>query len=200
MEINPSQFHLLNVTDTCAVWNILSSRLLYRTAVSVGCHFSCTTFVNYECLLKPRKATSPAEEELKNRLRTEQQNGQFRVCELTTDDLLEMDILESRKKLGKGELSSIAFAKRTPQAFQTDDKSARKLAQQVMQEKLVQTTPHLFGWLYFTQRLGDSDKEAIIEEHERHQRPLRNQFEEMYLRALQYRVRSRGLQHSKAET
>src|SRR5262249_29710980 len=106
------------------------------------------------------------------------------------EELLEVETLEKRKNLGKGELSAIAFAKRTRQAFHTDDQGARKLAQQVMPEKLVQTTPHLFGWLYLGQRLGDGDKEGIINEHERGARPLRPHFEEVYQRALYYRLQA----------
>ena len=32
MGFDPSRFHPFNVTDTCAVWNTLSSRVLYSTA------------------------------------------------------------------------------------------------------------------------------------------------------------------------
>lgn len=188
--IDPSDFYKLNVVDTCAVWNALSSKLLLQTAVSSGCVFSCTAFTAYECLLKPRKTVTPEDEELQKRLRIEQRNGHFQVYHLDVEDLLEVEILEKRKNLGKGELSSIAFAKRTRQAFLTDDRGARKLAQLVMSEKLVQTTPHLFGWLYFSQRLGDGDKEGIINEHERVARPLRPHFEEMYQRALYYRLQA----------
>jgi hypothetical protein len=74
------------------------------------------------------------------------------------------------------------------QAFHTDDTSARKLASQVMGERRVQTTPHLFGWLYFRQLLSDGDKEIIIEEHASLKRPLQPYFEEMYCRALHYRL------------
>jgi hypothetical protein len=188
MAIDPSDFQKLNVTDTCAVWNVLSSKLLLQAAMSAGCVFSCTAFTAYECLLKPRKLTTPEDEELQKRLRAEQNNGRFQVYHLEVEDLLEVEILEKRKNLGKGELSSIAFAKRTRQAFQTDDQSARKLAQQVLPTKFVQTTPHLLGWLYFVQLLGDGDKNDIIKEHESLRRPLRPHFEEMYYRALQYRL------------
>jgi hypothetical protein len=188
MAIDPSHFHTLNVADTCAIWNVLSSKLLYQTACSAGCVFSCTAFVAYECLLKPRKEMSSEDEELQTRLRREQENGRFQRYHLDIDDLLEVEILEKRKNLGKGELSSIAFAKRTQQAFHTDDTSARKLASQVIGERHVQTTPHLFGWLYFRQLLGDSDKETIIDEHTSLKRPLRPYFEEMYCRALHYRL------------
>ena len=102
-------------------------------------------------------------------------------------------MLERRKKLGKGELSSIAFAKRTGQAFLTDDKNALKLALEVLPRGQVQTTPDLFGWLIFEQRLGDSDKQVVISQHESLKRPLKEKFEESYSLALQYRLASREL-------
>ena len=188
MAIDPSHFHILNVSDTCAVWNVLSSKLLYQSALSSRCVFSCTGYVEYECLFKPRQNRTEEDEELQSRLRIARGNGQFQSYQLEIDDLLEVEILEKRKKLGKGELSSIAFAKRTQQSFHTDDKGARKLASQVLGEKRVQTTPHLFGWLFFKQALSDADKEAIIKEHESCGRPLRPYFEEMYMRALEYRL------------
>jgi hypothetical protein len=200
MAIDPSHFHTLNVVDTCAIWNVLSSKLLYHTALSAGCVFSCTAFVVYECLSKPRKAITPEDRELQRRLRTEQENGRFQHYHLDIDDLLEVEVLEQRKNLGKGELSSIAFAKRTQQAFHTDDTSARKLASQVMEERRVQTTPHLFGWLYFKHFLGDADKDAIIQEHESLQRPLRPYFEEMYGRALRYRLMANSGEQKATET
>lgn len=188
MAIDPSKFYLFNVTDTCAVWHVLSSRALYRAALSARCVFSCTEYVAYECLIKPRKKTLATEEELKDRLRQEQEKGNFRVYKLEVEDLLEVEILKRRKNLGKGELSSIAFANRTNQAFLTDDRGAMKLAEQVMANGLIQSIPHLFGWLFFIQGLTDEEKEIIIREHESLDGPLRKNFEEIYLLALQYRL------------
>lgn len=200
MAIDPSHFYPLNVVDTCAIWHVLSSKMLCETALAAGCTFSCTAFVAYECLTKPRKNITPEQVELRRRLQAEQEQGQFTSYHLDLDELLEVEILEKRKNLGKGELSSIAFAKRTRQAFHTDDQKARKLASQVMDTDRVQTTPHLFGWLYFTQSLGDADKESIIREHECFEGPLRPYFEEMYIRALQYRLLAHREEYSVPKT
>ena len=186
MAIDPLRFHPLNISDTCAIWNVLSSHLLHHTALAAQCFFSCTTFVVYECLFKPRTQPTPEDEELQRRLRLAQARGQFRSYSLEIDDLLEVEILERRKSLGQGELASIAFAKRTRQAFHTDDQSARKLASQVMDEQLVQTTPQLFGWLYFQHFLGDADKETILSEHASLGRPLGPYFEDVYQQVLRY--------------
>ncbi len=199
IELDPSCFRPLNVTDACGVWNILSSKILYNTATSVPakCVFSCTGFVHYECLIKPRNNKTDEEMELRRRLTCEIKKGQFKSYHLEIEDLQEIEILEQRKKLGKGELSSIAFAKRTRQAFLTDDDKARKLAEKVMERKSVQTTPHLLGWLFYRNLLSDSEKEAIINEHNKFRIKkwgnLEKHFEVMYERSLKYRLMSRTI-------
>jgi hypothetical protein len=130
---------------------------------------------------------------LQRRLRVARNGGKFQLFSLAIEDLQEIEILERRKKLGRGELSSIAFAKRTHQAFLTDDKNALKLALQVLPTGRVQTTPDLFCWLIFEQFLGDSDKQVVISQHESLKRPLKEQFEESYAVALQYRLACRGV-------
>src|SRR6266498_1749955 len=93
MAINPSRFHLLNVTDTCAVWHILSSRLLYATANSAGCSFCCTYFVYYECLHKHRKNPSKEDIELQDRFRGECRKGTFPSYHIDIEDLQDVMIL-----------------------------------------------------------------------------------------------------------
>jgi hypothetical protein len=193
MASDPRSFNKVSMADTCSVWNVLSSNRLYHGAISAGCIFCCTGFVNYECLLKPRKKAHSPDLELQRRLTAARNGGKFQLFNLEIEDLQEVEILEKRKKLGKGELSSIAFAKRTHQAFLTDDKNALKLALEVLPTGRVQTTPDLFCWLVFEQFLGDSDKQVVISEHESLERPLREQLEESYSIALQYRLASRGV-------
>ncbi len=113
--------------------------------------------------------------------------GSLKNCHLDLEDLQEIDILQKRKNLGKGELASIAFAKKTKQAFLTDDIKARRLAEEVMTRQFVQTTPHLLGWLFFAYFLGDYDLKTVTEEHKKYSRPLAQYFKEMYNRALDYR-------------
>lgn len=66
MAVDPSCFNLLNVADTCSIWNILSSKLFYCATISAKCAFSCTQFVHYECLIKPRTNESEKEIELQD--------------------------------------------------------------------------------------------------------------------------------------
>jgi hypothetical protein len=116
------------------------------------------------------------------------QKNDFKSYPLDITDLQTIEILENRKRLGKGELSSIAFALKTRQAFLTDDQKARNLAKQVLQDKMSQTTPHLVGWLFFHSHLTDSDKSIVIREHTDMERPLARYFEDMYLEACRCRL------------
>jgi hypothetical protein len=117
-------------------------------------------------------------------------NGQFKSYGIDLEDLQDVAILRNRKRLSLGELSSIAFANKTRQAFLTDDQKARRLAEEVLQPDQVQTTPHLFGWMLFAGALHDSDKDEVIREHSAMKRPLARLFEAMYLWALEQRLKS----------
>ncbi len=190
--LDPSSFHKHNIADTCSVWNVLSSLLLYTRAKAAGVVFICTKFVIYECLFKPRRQTTEREAELQKRLRTAQSKDDFRAYQLDIDDLQTIEILKRRKQLGMGELSSLALALKTRQALLTDDQKARKLAGEVIKDikETVpnhpghQTTPHLVGWLFFSGHLGDSDREIVIQQHKAMCRPLERYFQEMYIEAL----------------
>ncbi len=70
----------------------------------------------------------------------------------------------------------------------TDDQGARKLAESSLDMGMVQTTPHLLGWLFFTAKLVDADKNTILEQHKEVGRPLQPYFEEMYNTALSFRL------------
>ena len=188
MAVDPSQFHLLNVADTCAIWNILSSQLLYAAARSAGCGFCCTSFVHYECLVKPRKSSDVGDAELQKRLHATLERKEIQSYSIDIGDLQEVMVLENRKRVSKGELSSIAFAKKTRQAFMTDDQGARKLAENSLDMGMVQTTPHLFGWLFFTGKLVDADKNTVVAQHKSVGRPLAPHFEKIYLTALSFRL------------
>ena len=196
--LDPSKFKPYNVVDSCSIWNILSSMILYKAAISdsAGCLFCCTSFVNYECLIKPRSNITQQEEQLKKRLISEKSKGkQFSDFHLSVEDLQDVEVLEKRKNLGKGELSSIVFAKKTNQPFLTDDKGARKLAEGLLESGQVQTTPHLCGWLFYTNILSDSDKNKIINEHSSFRTTTRGNltpfFESMYQKAFEYQLMHR---------
>jgi len=188
MAIDIRAFYTLNVTDTCSIWNILSSNLLFSVAIENKCNFSCTGFVLYECLYKPRSSSNQSEKELKNRLIEKRSNGYFKEYHIAIDDLQEISLLETRQKLSKGELSSIIFAKQTNQALMTEDQKARRLAEGVLEISKIQTTPHLLGWLIYTGKINDTDKDLIAKEHVSFGRPLDKYFQEVYRQALEFRL------------
>lgn len=82
----------------------------------------------------------------------------------------------------------MVFSRRTQQAFITDDQGARKLAYNYMEKDMVQTTPHLFGWLIYSGILGDMDKDNVIREHVSFARPLEQYFNNIYMKALEYKL------------
>lgn len=183
MRIDITKFILINILDSCSIWNIISSKVLISNAFDANCDFSLTKFVEYECLHR-RSDPTVEDDELQKIFRQGIMSKRFTSYQLSIEDIQEPNLLENRKKLGIGELSSIAFAKKVNQAFLTDDQNARKLAEIILGKEKVQTTPHLLGWLFFNGRLGDSDLELIISEHNFYKRPLEKYFRETYHESL----------------
>lgn len=190
MAIDPSKFHPFNVTDTCAVWNILSSARLRSAANDARCDFCITSFVHYECLIKPRTSPTEADRELRRKLQAEQLSGAFKAHSCGIGDLQNVKVLAERRRLGMGEISSIAFAMKIGHAVLTDDQKARKLATDAGHQ-LVQTTPHLLSWLIFTRKLGDSDVPVVVDQHQAHGGDLAPHLNRAYHLALQCLLNSR---------
>lgn len=192
MALDPRKFHSMLVTDTCSVWNMLSSRKLFRSACSAHLHFCITPMVLYECLYKPRKTVTAEQKELINRFNAARKENVFvtQACEL--DDLL---VVSHRAPigLGSGELSCIATAyKLTTLGVMTDERQARLYAEQSLR-LIVETTPKLYAWLHYNLSLSDGDHEEVIAEHEKYERrPLSKFFNEAYEAALQYRLMGKG--------
>ena len=189
MTIDPRTFHLLNVADTCAIWNLLSSVVFYSAANTVGCTFCCTEFVRYECLYKMRTKTPTSKEiELKERF-IQEQKKRIKSYSISIEDLQTIEVLSNRTKVSKGELSTIVFAKKTQQAFLSDDKQAIRLARSELDNAKVQTTPHLLSFLFYNGHLLDHDKDVIMNEHKSFERGgMRIHYENAYLLALKYRL------------
>jgi hypothetical protein len=165
MTIDPRVFNKYNIIDTCAVWNVLSSSKLYIAAKNHGVRFFCTEYVKYECLDKPRSKDTDHDNELKFRLDNARKNSDFEIFKLTLTDLEDVALLQQRKRLGLGELSSIILAKKSKQAFLTDDQKARKMAATVAGDISIQTTPYLLSHLVFCNCLNDFDISDIIKQH-----------------------------------
>jgi predicted nucleic acid-binding protein len=185
MALNPSTFHLHNVTDACAVWNVLSSTQLYKAAINADVNFCITSTVLYECLCKNRAFKTQEDIEMIKRLEAARNQNKFPVIECDLDDLALIASKASRK-LHSGELFCIAAAYKIRNiSFMTDEKDARKFAENEFNLN-VQTTPKLYAWLHFYRHLIDSDHRSIIDEHENFEKriPLTKFFEEAYQEAM----------------
>lgn len=79
-------FRFLNVGDTCSLWNLLASPLLYGTGRSAGVRVYCTHFVIYECLYK-RGRHRPERLELQERLRSKLADGSITAHPIDLEDL-----------------------------------------------------------------------------------------------------------------
>jgi predicted nucleic acid-binding protein len=184
-----SKFRLINAADTCSIWNILASRVLHSAAKQAGVAMCCTHFVRYECLFKSGQLR-PERVYLQERLRSELNSSTITVCNIELEDLQDIEVLNKRKNVSKGELSSMILAKRIGHAFMTDDKKAASLAGHIMPRDFIQSTPHLLGWLYFHGRLQDSDKDKILSELQQHERSLQPHIDRAYEEALRCRLMS----------
>lgn len=190
MSFDPSRFSSMVVTDTCSVWNTLSSRRLFSAAIAAKIHFCITPMVEYECLYKTRSNPSPESIELMQRLKTAQRNGAFPIQPCELEDLLNVS-QTAPKGLGAGELSCIAVAYKVRSlAFMTDEKKARYHARDRVMIA-VETTPRLYGFLHFYRHLGDSDHAEVIAEHQRFEkRPLTTFLDDAYRHAMYCRCLS----------
>lgn len=187
MAIDIRDCNKINITDSCSIYNILSSQLLYARLIGSQFIFSITKFVEYECLHKSRKSVSLKEKELQERIIRLQRSNRLSVHALSISDLQDNTIQKENGKFGIGELSCIAFCKKVNQYFLTDDQGARKIGSEVLGENRVQTTPQLVGWLFYHGILSDSDLQGMIDEHNAFERPLEKYFRKVYHQALELR-------------
>jgi len=188
MNIDITKFSKDNVVDTCSIWNIISCVKFYTITIDIVTQFALTEYVVYEALYKERKSENPLEEKLKIKLRKEIDLKNFKVYNISIADLQEVEILKNRKNLGMGEISSIAFAKKSKNlCFLTDDQNARKFSSDIVKVN-TQTTSHLLGWLFYDGHLLDGDLQDIIDDHNSFNRPLEKYFKEVYEVALSFKL------------
>ncbi|MGZ8175948.1 MAG: hypothetical protein ACXWT8_22270 [Methylobacter sp.] len=191
MALNPSVFNLNNVTDTCSVWNVLSSKKLYLAATNAKVDFCITSTVLYECLYKPRSSSTPEDTEMIDRLKNARNQNKFPVIECDLDSLA-LIASTAPKGLGSGELSCIAASYQIRNvSFMTDEYKARQFSANELKLN-VQTTPMLYAWLHFHFHLSDSDHRSVLEEHECFEKKIRltNFFEDAYQEAARCRLMS----------
>ncbi|MDD5456894.1 MAG: hypothetical protein PHV30_07675 [Candidatus Margulisbacteria bacterium] len=189
-EINYASFFTINITDSCSIQNIIASNRIFRASLLAKCYFSITRYVEYESIYKKRKSSKSGEQELIKKIQKAISENSIKVCDITIDDLNDRLIADNRKRLGMGEISSIAFAKRTGLGFLTDDKPAKKFALKSLEASKVQSSIHLVGWLFYFRHLVDTDIDLIIREHTYHNRHFGEHYRKAYEKAMQYRLTS----------
>lgn len=193
MRIDITTCTKLNVTDSCAFWNILSSPTFYSVLIDQKFDFACTDFIVHECLHKKRTEPTKEDSSIQNKFKLLLKTRKVVSHKLSIEDLQDDEILKYRKSLGKGELSSIAFAKKTRLSFHSDDQGARKIAEQILGVKQVQTTPLLLGWLFYNNHLSDRDLEPIIKDHISAGRPLERFFREVHEESWRIKLQTKSI-------
>jgi predicted nucleic acid-binding protein len=193
MAFNPRECHGVLVADTCSVWNVLSSRRLFRSARAANRHFVITPVVLYECQQIVKREPNSQRTELLARFNAARSEGAFTAQGCEIEDLLAVS-RSAPLGLSSGELSCMAVAYKVRTAFMTDDRQARRYAEQAMQ-LIVITTPKLYAWLHYHRHLLDSDHDDVVREHEQYERrPLSKFLREAYEVALQYRLMDQSSQ------
>lgn len=172
--------------------NVLSSKTLHAACCRHGLQFVLTKYCLYECLDKPRKVDRPGDIEIRRRLQEARSRGFFMDHDLSIEDLQEAALMRLRRRVGAGELSTIALAKRFGIGIQTDDDRAEGLAVEVLSLEKVQTTPHVLGWLFFCGHLLDHELSTIVEEHVSVGRNISERFREAHMEACRARMLSRS--------
>ena len=165
----PDSLIRVNITDTCAIWHLVGSMTLFKAARRMNVSFIITNTVFYECFTKSRgRAASVQHQALRDRLETHVNQDEVKRIDLTIDDLQELITLARLrgvdKRLGHGEMSCAALARRWRAAVLTDNRKDFGAIKGLVDECL-QTTPRLLGWLYLEGRLTDADVGDVLSEH-----------------------------------
>ncbi|WP_163865071.1 hypothetical protein [Myxococcus eversor] len=183
----PESFINTNIIDTCAIWNLLSSETLFHRSRACKHTYITTPTVLYECLIKPRTPPiTQAKETLRSRLQAHLRTGELTELKISIDDLHEVSQLSSR--LGQGELSCAAAARKIHQAVMTDNRRDFRAIESLIDGRL-QTTPRLLGWLVLNNHLGDTEVQTVISEHKELEGSLHGVYLIAYHEALEIRLK-----------
>ncbi|MGE5504146.1 MAG: hypothetical protein ACM31L_06955 [Actinomycetota bacterium] len=161
-------FPTIAAIDTCSVWNILCSRTLTLAMKRQNRHFVLAEYVRYECLSKPRRTITAADQVMRSTLEAEIKAGQhFSTYSVGVEDL--RDLLAnvgSLRNFHRGEVAALALARKLGNGFMTDDRTARMVGERALGHSRVRTTPHLVGWLLYIGQLGDGDIRPIVADND----------------------------------
>ncbi len=193
MAVDVRIFAPLSSIDTCAVWNVLSSRRLSTAAAARGRNFILVDYVRYECLTRPRANPSESDIQLQDLLRKKLERGDVTTLTVDVNDLREIARVDLVRRLGRGEIAAIALARKIRGAFLSDDRAAYRIACDAFPEQPSQTTPQLVGWLVYVGELTDGDFEIVVREHNdaTGRSTLSAYFRKTYQMALHHRLAER---------
>ena len=188
----PAKFISVKVTDTCAIWHLVGSRTLFRAARQVTVSFAITSTVYYECFIKSRGRKPTAKrEEMRKRLRTYIEQDQVNRMTLGIDDLQDIITLARQrgcdKRLGQGELSCAALARKMGKAVLTDNKRDFSAIDRLADDRR-QTTPRLLAWLYVKGHVTDADVEDVRREHQKSGGQVCKIYKQAYYEACEKRL------------
>ena len=189
----PDTFNLVNVTDTCALWHLVGADTLFRAARQVKVDFIITPTVFYECFVKTRGGSVTAERQaLRTKLQGHLDNEQIAHIGVSIEDLQDTVDIAKRstldKRLGQGELSCAALARRLGHpAVLTDNKRDFLAIRNLVNDRL-QKTPQLLGWLYVKGHISDSDVDDIVCEHKASSGQMADIYKQAYEQACEKRL------------
>lgn len=179
-DFDPEGFVPDNVVDSCSVSNLLASATLTDAAFRSRFTGCITATVEYECLMKPHGGKQE-HIEVQRRLRELMADGRIRAHPIGLDELQEMHVLAERRRVGRGELSCIVFAKKVGISVMTDDRKGTRFARDLLGgENRAQGTPRLLGWLLYNDHLAGGSLDAVVAEHTSMGRPLGKVYRRMH--------------------
>jgi len=179
-----------NMIDTCSIWNMISSSILYTKSKAAGIIYYATEFVIYECIHKPRKTATDTDIELMRRFSSMLKMNDFYRMKISIQDIQDFEKTYNTKGIGKGEMSCIILAQKYKQSIITDDQDARKIAENIIPREFVQTIPRLVGHLVFCGHIIDSDISDILDAHSAFNRNLEPHLTRCFHLALEQRLRA----------
>lgn len=189
---NIREFNKNGVIDTCSLLNLSSSKTLYKTARTENCNFIITDFIEYELLHKERNIQdvrrSQRADELDLIIQEKINNGEVQRYDIELNDLFNPLFKNHTKARSRGEITAIILAEKFNIGVITDDKKAQNVAKASIGNEKVDSVCSLISYMYYHNKLSDSDKEKIINEQAYYYRNQDMKFQKAYERGLEERL------------
>lgn len=185
-------FNKNSVIDTCSLLTLVSSRKLDIASKTEKCYFAITDFIEYELLYKTRNIDNNdlklRRAELDQAVIRKLDTGEINKFALTISDLHAPLFARHNKARSRGELTAIVLAEKFNIGFVTDDFGAQKIAKRELGKERVDSICSFISWLYYNNKLIDSDINEIISDQEQHGRGQEKQFRKAYMDGLEVRM------------